>query len=419
MYCGSTSRSGAQLYSGVGTFNEVTGCSPTANTQALLITRSGAISGNGPAWLAYLNAGGRIVTEWSVAAAVYNEIYGTVYPSGAWFGYCLDNAMPEAKLNPMHPFWVANAISQTPSGMGACGYDLANLVSGEPLVTPLGTVAGAVSFAARSQGAGWLFLLEADWQDIEPYFTSDSQQFMGALIGACPICDNDGLVDDGEQCDDGNLDNGDGCSSACLVEPCYTCSGEPSSCSALPDASACDDGLFCNGTDQCVSALCTVHTGDPCTGGLECNAVCSESNNTCAEPPSTPCTSDGNECTADRCDGLGACIHPASPYSTPCTPDSNDCTDDVCDGAGACFHPDSYYTACDDGEFCNGSDLCYAGSCSYHYGDPCTFVVFNTVCHAPTHPCTPSPPGSLCYDVGEACTSDECDGAGTCAFTGE
>jgi hypothetical protein len=39
----------------------------------------------------------------------------------------------------------------------------------------------------------------------------------------------------------------------------------------------CNDGLFCNGTDRCdAGGGCTVHTGDPCTGGLECNNVCNE-----------------------------------------------------------------------------------------------------------------------------------------------
>jgi cysteine-rich repeat protein len=34
----------------------------------------------------------------------------------------------------------------------------------------------------------------------------------------------------GEACDDGDLDNGDGCSSSCTVEPGFACNGEPSVC---------------------------------------------------------------------------------------------------------------------------------------------------------------------------------------------
>lgn len=186
MYCGTTQRSGSQLYSGVGPFTETQGCAPDADTQALLVTRSGTISGNGPAWLAYLNAGGRIITEYSIGRAVYNEIYGTAYPLGAWFGNCRDNAMPEVKLNPSHPFWIANDIPVTPPNDTGFGYDLANIVAGEAEVTALGGVGSAVSFAVRPQGGGLLFLLEADWQDSEPSYLDQSRQFMGALISSCP-----------------------------------------------------------------------------------------------------------------------------------------------------------------------------------------------------------------------------------------
>ncbi len=185
MFCGSSSRVGASLYGAVGPFTEVSGCTPTATTQALLITRSGTIAGNGAAWLAYLNAGGNIITEWSVAAAVYNETFGTAYSMGTWFGNCLDNAMPQVKLNPADPFWVANPIPVTPAGQGGCGYSLNTLVAGQPSVTALGAdLDGSVSFARRAQGSGLLYLLEADWQDNQGSFTNDSRTFMGALISS-------------------------------------------------------------------------------------------------------------------------------------------------------------------------------------------------------------------------------------------
>jgi len=48
------------------------------------------------------------------------------------------------------------------------------------------------------------------------------------------ICDavscGDGLIAGGETCDDGNVSAGDGCSPSCLVEECWSCSGEPSTC---------------------------------------------------------------------------------------------------------------------------------------------------------------------------------------------
>lgn len=189
MFCGSTSRTGANLYSGAGPYTEQNGCAPDATVQALLITRGGTTAGNGAAWLAYLNAGGQIITEYSISVAVYNAIYGTAYaPANAQFGDCDDNAMPQVKLNPGNAFWVANNITVTPAGQGGCGLnDLATLVTGEaPNLIALGAaLSGQTMFAIRAQGGGHLNLLEADWQDGQPQYTADSRTFMGALISTC------------------------------------------------------------------------------------------------------------------------------------------------------------------------------------------------------------------------------------------
>jgi cysteine-rich repeat protein len=62
-------------------------------------------------------------------------------------------------------------------------------------------------------------------------------------------CPN-GIVDPGEECDDDNTADGDGCDVFCAIEECFACSGEPSSCS--PDtAGACDDGDPCTENDLC------------------------------------------------------------------------------------------------------------------------------------------------------------------------
>jgi len=54
-------------------------------------------------------------------------------------------------------------------------------------------------------------------------------------------------------CNDGNQVNGDGCDAECRVEPCWTCSGDPSVCTPKAPGAACDDrnpcttGEFCSG----------------------------------------------------------------------------------------------------------------------------------------------------------------------------
>ncbi len=54
--------------------------------------------------------------------------------------------------------------------------------------------------------------------------------------------------------------------------------------------SDCDDRIFCNGTERCMSGMCTPGTApdcsdaDPCTGD-----ICSETTRMCTHPPVTPC----------------------------------------------------------------------------------------------------------------------------------
>lgn len=50
------------------------------------------------------------------------------------------------------------------------------------------------------------------------------------------VCGN-GLIQTGEQCDDGNTIDGDGCSSTCQVEDGFVCTGEPSLCEMNEDSS--------------------------------------------------------------------------------------------------------------------------------------------------------------------------------------
>lgn len=50
-------------------------------------------------------------------------------------------------------------------------------------------------------------------------------------IETVPVCGN-GVITGAEACDDGNLTAGDGCSAACTIEAGYTCSGAPSTCTA-------------------------------------------------------------------------------------------------------------------------------------------------------------------------------------------
>ena len=64
------------------------------------------------------------------------------------------------------------------------------------------------------------------------------------------VCGN-GVIEAGEECDDNNADDSDGCSSICEVEYNYVCTGQPSMCVEKQDP-YCGDGS-CNNGETCSS----------------------------------------------------------------------------------------------------------------------------------------------------------------------
>src|SRR5439155_1423030 len=98
------------------------------------------------------------------------------------------------------------------------------------------------------------------------------------LIGKIAhVCGN-GVVDLGEQCDDGNLVAGDCCSPTCQFEPAgqacannpcisgSTCDGAAACVGGTPNTLPCNDGNACTTADACAGGACT--TADPCAGGV-------------------------------------------------------------------------------------------------------------------------------------------------------
>lgn len=93
----------------------------------------------------------------------------------------------------------------------------------------------------------------------------------------------DGNVDTayGEQCDDGNTVDCDGCDSNCTL------------------SSVCGNGIVCPSE------------GEACDDGNAVGGDCCDAN--CAfEPAGAPCD-DGSACTRDTCDGAGTCVGSAAP----------------------------------------------------------------------------------------------------------
>ncbi len=74
-------------------------------------------------------------------------------------------------------------------------------------------------FAADMDGDG----------DTDVLSASQNDDTIAWYENTTPLCGN-ALLNPGEACDDGNIDDGDGCSAACIVETGSICTGEPSVC---------------------------------------------------------------------------------------------------------------------------------------------------------------------------------------------
>jgi cysteine-rich repeat protein len=132
----------------------------------------------------------------------------------------------------------------------------------------------------------------------------------------------DGVVDDIEQCDDGNGVGGDGCENDCT----FTCAADQK----------CDDGDPCNGAERCdqsthvCAAGSALADGARCGSGRVCRAgVCVASS--CGDGVVTPpeeCD-DGNVVDGDGCDSCRfGCV--SGDATRDCTPA------DACAGQGRC-----------------------------------------------------------------------------------
>jgi len=192
------------------------------------------------------------------------------------------------------------------------------------------------------------------------------------VSSAFPEC-GDGVLGAGEECDDGNILAGDCCSSLCIFEPAGNVCDDADACTASDQCDAvgqcsqstpvnCDDGLFCNGSESCDVALgceagtsvsvddgvvCTDDSCDEvgdvvvnsanaslCDDGLFCNG--SESCNVAlgCEAGTSVSVDDGVVCTDDSCDEVNdLLVHFADPAACD---DGDPCTAEACDAITGC-----------------------------------------------------------------------------------
>ena len=214
-----------------------------------------------------------------------------------------------------------------------------------------------------------------------------------------------------EDCDDG---------SACTVDACDVVADE---ClhDLVADGLACDDGDRCTQVDECRDGVCIGGALVLCGGPGPCHGaeVCDPATGQCVAPPAadgTPCD-DGNGCTrADACE-RGVCVggDPVSCVATDACHAAG-----VCDPAtGLCSNPPlPEGTPCEDGNACTAGERCQALRCVG--GTPMTCVALDQchlpgVCEPATGECTnvPAADGAPCED-GDPCTVGDGCRAGTC-----
>ena len=155
------------------------------------------------------------------------------------------------------------------------------------------------------------------------------------------LCGN-GKVDPGEQCDDGNNENGDGCSSSCQRE----CGN-----GQLDPGEQCDDGNKVNGDgcdNNCKFTGCgngIVDPGEQCDDGNTvsgdgCSATCQSECGDGKLEPGEQCD-DGNRVSGDGC---SATCQNECASDAQCPPDQDPCTTASC-STGACTqNPPSGFT---------------------------------------------------------------------------
>ncbi|MBW1808752.1 MAG: VCBS repeat-containing protein [Deltaproteobacteria bacterium] len=258
------------------------------------------------------------------------------------------------------------------------------------------------------------------------------------------ICENL-MVTDGTTCDDGFFCSvGDICSDgvcdgsardcSAAAGPCEegVCEEDLDTCTTRPkaDGTACDDGLYCNVGDQCVSGTCSGGGSRDCADQDSCtDDACDEDANSCnhilVPIPGAEGRSVDDTCSNTIDDDCDALTDLNDPDCIECTLDSecddgNACTTDTC-ALGYCGSvPVADGTACDDEQYCSENDQCSAGMCGGTLRD-CSLVADQCndgTCDEVNNLCTPQPKadGTACDDglyctVSVVCSGGVCDGS--------
>lgn len=216
---------------------------------------------------------------------------------------------------------------------------------------------GMIQFGSN----GWMIAYNS-WPDS----IADTQ--MGSFL-VRPVCGN-GILNAGEQCDDGNPSGFDCCSSTCQIVAAggtcrpaagacdlpEVCDGSSTTCPAdakststcRPAADVCDVAESCDGVgDACppdalepATTACRAG-GDECDPGENCTGSSVSCPSDFKQSDGSPC-SDGDACTLSDTCSAGAC---QSGSALDCD-DDDSCTQDSCNAISGCINDPTPLTSC-------------------------------------------------------------------------
>ena len=157
-------------------------------------------------------------------------------PASSTVGLHLANIQGVAENN-------AASIATTSTTLVGLGESLAELANDVSALEGGGTVGSLpaelqIYLASLCGNAN----VEAGIESCDDGNAVDDANGCSAICQLNSVCGNSAIEDQAESCDDGNAINGDGCDDSCAIEPGYSCTGSPSTCSELRFV-ACRDGL--------------------------------------------------------------------------------------------------------------------------------------------------------------------------------